>query len=668
MAMRIILKHSSAEDQRPTVAQAGQAGELLLNTHSAGAFLSCKDSAGDIHQVGGVKISTAAPANPVKGTVWLDINLGLDRGLLKVYNGTQWVTGGGTFDACTDGGLVQDSSTGCWSVELSIDDLTDVDTSTNTPAIGEILVWDGTNWVPESLADVQLDWSDLPACTGGGFIYDTSDADPANHCWKIDWSTLPACGGGGFVYDNVNNCWKIDWVTFPGGDHIEWDPTDELWNVIPVPPVEISDTAPDFKAEYFWWNSDTGELFLGYKDPSGDEYWVSASRPGDPGADGKDGDPVIISQDTTPPFQEDAIWFNTATGEAFFGYLDPSGDEYWVSLSKPGAPGADGKDGDPVIISQDTPPPVVEDHIWFNTETGEAFFGYVDGDGDAYWVALNKPGADGADGPPGKDGDPVVISQDTPPPVTEDYIWFNTSSGEAFFGYVDPSGDAYWVSLSKPGAPGADGKDGDPVIISQDTPPPVVEDNIWFNTDTGEAFFGYVDPSGDAYWVALSKPGAPGADGADGIPVVISQDTAPPVQEDVIWFDTSKGEAFFGYVDPSGDAYWVSLSKPGDPGADGADGTPVVTSSDTPPPVTEDHIWFNTDAGEAFFGYIDPSGDDYWVSLSKPGPPGRDGLDGVTATVSATAPVNPVDGQIWHNSDIGKSYAYWSSQSVWVSM
>ena len=610
MAMRIILKHSSAEDQRPTVAQAGQAGELLLNTHSAGAFLSCKDSAGDIHQVGGIKISTAAPGDPVKGTVWLDISLGIDRGLLKVYNGSQWVTGGGTFDACVDGGLVQNPSTGCWSVELSIDDLTDVDISTNAPLEGEILVWDGTNWVPESLADVQLDWSDLPACAGGGFIYDTSDADAANHCWKVDWATLPACGGGGFVYDNANSCWKVeldledlqnvlpdgivtgdgliwdgtnwvpsnditdwenfpscasidwdsatkcwgvDWATFPGGDHIEWDPVGELWNVIPVPPVEISDTAPDFKAEYFWWNSDTGELFLGYKDPSGDEYWVSASRPGDPGADGKDGDPVIISQDTTPPFQKDAIWFNTATGEAFFGYLDPSGDEYWVSLSKPGSPGADGKDGDPVIISQDNPPPVSKDYIWFNT-------------------------------------------------------------------------------------------------------------------DTGEAFFGYVDPSGDAYWVALSKPGAPGADGADGTPVVTSSDIAPPVTTDHIWFNTDAGEAFFGYVDPSGDAYWVSLSKPGDPGADGADGTPVVTSGDTAPAVTENHIWFNTDAGEAFFGYIDSSGDDYWVSLSKPGPPGRDGLDGVTATVSATAPVNPVDGQIWHNSDFGKSYAYWSSQSVWVSM
>ena len=31
-------------------------------------------------------------------------------------------------------------------------------------------------------------------------------------------------------------------------------------------------------------------------------------------------------------------------------------------LNKPGPPGADGKDGDPVVISQDTPPPVVEDY------------------------------------------------------------------------------------------------------------------------------------------------------------------------------------------------------------------------------------------------------------------------------------------------------------------
>ena len=69
-----------------------------------------------------------------------------------------------------------------------------------------------------------------------------------------------------------------------------------------------------------------------------------------------------------------------------------------------------------------------------------------------------------------------------------------------------------------------------PLSFPKTHPPPVVEDNIWFNTDSGEAFFGYVDPNGDAYWVSLSKPGDPGADG-DGTPVVTSSDTAPPVTE-----------------------------------------------------------------------------------------------------------------------------------------
>ena len=594
MAMRIILKHSSVEDQRPTVEQAGQAGELLLNTNTAGTFLSCKDSAGRIHQVGGIKISTSAPANPVKGTVWLDIALGVDRGLLKVYDGSQWVTGGGTFDACVDGGLVQDPVTGCWSVSLSIDDLTDVDTSTTAPLEGEILVWDGSNWVPESLADVQLDWSDLPACLDGGLVY---DAD--NDCWSVDWSKLstgdtldwdgskwdvdwsetpwedlPVCANGGLTYDTIDDCWNVAWSQLPTGDTIDWD--GDKWDVD--------------------WEQFPGGKFLDYNNST--EAWDVTS---------------IVSQDTAPDYEEDKFWYETDTGNLYVGY-----DDYWVRVNTPGQDGAPGKDGDPVIISQDTPPPVEEDYIWFNTATGEAFFGYVDPSGDAYWVALSKPGADGApgkpgaDGTPGKDGDPVVISQDSAPPFQEDAIWFNTSTGEAFFGYKDPSDDEYWVALSKPGADGAPGRDGTPVIISQDTAPDVVEDAIWFNTSTGEAFFGYVDPTGDEYWVALSKPGADGAPGKDGDPVIISQDTAPPFQEDAIWFNTATGEAFFGYVDPTGDEYWVALSKPG------ADGAP--------------------------------------------------GADGVTVIVSDAAPADPVNGQIWHNSLSGVAYAYWSSQGVWVSM
>ena len=125
-------------------------------------------------------------------------------------------------------------------------------------------------------------------------------------------------------------------------------------------------------------------------------------------------------------------------------------------------------------------------------------------------------------------------------------------------------------------------------------------------------------------------------------------------------------------MDPSGDAYWVSLSKPGAPGIDGNDGDPVVISQDTAPAVKEDSIWFNTANGEAFFGYVDPSNDKYWVSLSKPGANGANGTNGsdgqpTYATVSATPPASPTDGEIWVNDNTGKFYAWWNAQSVWVS-
>jgi len=60
---------------------------------------------------------------------------------------------------------------------------------------------------------------------------------------------------------------------------------------------------------------------------------------GSTGFTGATGDPVIISQPTLPSFIEDAIWFDTSKAEAFFGYKDPSDDEYWVSLTKPGPQG-----------------------------------------------------------------------------------------------------------------------------------------------------------------------------------------------------------------------------------------------------------------------------------------------------------------------------------------
>jgi len=94
---------------------------------------------------------------------------------------------------------------------------------------------------------------------------------------------------------------------------------------------------------------------------------------------------------------------------------------------------------------------------------------------------------------------------------------------------------------------------------------------------------------------------------------------------------------------------------------------PVVISQDTAPTFVEDAIWFNTSSGEAFFGYKDANSSQ-WVSLAKQGPAGTNGIDGVTVSVSDNPPVGPVNGQIWQNSSNGKSYTYWSSSSIWVSL
>lgn len=39
---------------------------------------------------------------------------------------------------------------------IDIDDLTDVDTTSTPPSVGDTLVWDGTNWVPQAPEDLDL--------------------------------------------------------------------------------------------------------------------------------------------------------------------------------------------------------------------------------------------------------------------------------------------------------------------------------------------------------------------------------------------------------------------------------------------------------------------------------------------------------------------------------
>ena len=121
MAVQIILKNSSVEDKHPTSAQLAN-GELALNYNEEGAFLSCRDTAGNIQQVGGVKIGENVPLNPVKNTQWFKPS----SLTLFIYDGTNWLGiaggggGGGTITSIV-GGKGIDATDIAGTVTLEVD-------------------------------------------------------------------------------------------------------------------------------------------------------------------------------------------------------------------------------------------------------------------------------------------------------------------------------------------------------------------------------------------------------------------------------------------------------------------------------------------------------------------------------------------------------------------
>ena len=104
MSVKIILKNSNVEDKRPSVSQL-ENGEIALNYNEAGAFLTCKDTNGDIQQVGGVKINETAPDSPPIQCLWFQPS----SLTLFVYDGDSWlpVAGGGGGGGTPGTGITQ---------------------------------------------------------------------------------------------------------------------------------------------------------------------------------------------------------------------------------------------------------------------------------------------------------------------------------------------------------------------------------------------------------------------------------------------------------------------------------------------------------------------------------------------------------------------------------
>ena len=156
----------------------------------------------------------------------------------------------------------------------------------------------------------------------------------------------------------------------------------------------ISDTPPDPAGSSegdFWWDDQTGQLYIFYVDPSDDRYWVTASPSGTPNAS-------MVSVSSLPPVspQEGALWWKDDAGILYVYYSDPSGDQYWVDTNPMGTPA-----GASHTYVQDTAPEAsasTEGDFWLDSNTGVLYVYYTDAN-SSQWIAstgFNGYGASGA--------------------------------------------------------------------------------------------------------------------------------------------------------------------------------------------------------------------------------------------------------------------------------
>ena len=98
----------------------------------------------------------------------------------------------------THAGFTYNSTTGAWEsspTSSNINSLTDVDTSTNAPTTGQLLQWNGSNWVPYSQI-VEVDQWRLNAIL-------TTNADPITTVERVDNLSFAKIGTGMNVSSGV---------------------------------------------------------------------------------------------------------------------------------------------------------------------------------------------------------------------------------------------------------------------------------------------------------------------------------------------------------------------------------------------------------------------------------------------------------------------------------
>ena len=153
MATTIITKNSSIAGKVPD-ATALETGELAINL--VDQKLYSKDAGGTVFELGGSGNVGQGPTPPGSGNEIGD--LWWDGDFLLVWNGSDWEVVGGVTSVNGETG----------DVVLDLGDLNDVNLGLAGPSIGDIISWDGNNWVSTAAP---------PADISGSSIGDLNDVD-----------------------------------------------------------------------------------------------------------------------------------------------------------------------------------------------------------------------------------------------------------------------------------------------------------------------------------------------------------------------------------------------------------------------------------------------------------------------------------------------------------
>ena len=185
-----------------------------------------------------------------------------------------------------------------------------------------------------------------------------------------------------------------------------------------------------------------------------------------------------------------------------------------------------------------------------------------------------------------------------------------------------------------------------PVFVSATAPLNPKIGALWYNTNNQVLYIRAFNQTGTAEWIPLTQTQVPPAS------VLVSVSPPPNPVEGELWFNPSNAELRVWVINP-GDSEWALISS----------GSPVpqpnsVTVSATAPVDPEvGDLWFNTVEANLFVYVSDPGGNQWVVANTAALPP-----QSAPVTVSSTAPLDPIEGDLWFNP-VSNSLRVWVTSS-----